>query len=180
MNRKRIYIVGGLLAVLVVTAALVVVALVLAGGKEPAQAAGPLERAFGMTSDEVVVGEEPTEECPVVQVTIEGSGHASHLASVAVTRTHCFDPDSDPAITDGRWEAVAENGDRVWGSYFGHLVASEFDAEGKPVRGTITSPYTLEGGTGRFEGATGEGITTGDLDLVAEEGRFRTEGWIWY
>jgi len=180
VNRKQMFIVGSLVVVLAMAAALVVVALISVGAEQPVQAAGPDERLFGMRSYEVATSEGPSDECPFVQTIVEGSGNASHLGKVTVTRTHCFDPDNDPSITDGRWEAVATNGDRVWGSYFGSLVPTDFDDEGNPVRGDITSPYTLEGGTGRFEGATGEGVITGDFDLVAEEGTFLTEGWIWY
>ncbi|HSJ52736.1 MAG TPA: hypothetical protein VLC52_03230, partial [Anaerolineae bacterium] len=147
---------------------------------QPVEASGPPERLFGMTSHEAVVSEEPSVACPVVQVTIKGSGSASHLGKVTLTRTHCWDPDNTLPINDGQWQAVAANGDRVWGRYFGRLEPALFDEQGNVVRGAISSPYTLDGGTGQFEDATGEGIMTGDFDLLTGEADFLTEGFIWY
>jgi hypothetical protein len=57
-------------------------------------------------------------------------------------------------------------------------VPTEFAEQGNPIRGLITSPFTIEGGTGRFADATGQGTATGDYDLVADEGDFSSVGTI--
>jgi hypothetical protein len=180
MKRKQLGILAGVSVVLVAALVISVALLGSAEVEEPAAAQGPVERPFGMRTHEVVVSEAPGGECPFVQTVVEGTGTASHLGKLTITRTHCFTPENNPPIHDGSWEAVAANGDRVWGSYFGSLVPTEFDDQGNPILGEITSPYTLDGGTGRFEGASGEGITVADYDLVTNEGDFLSEGWIWY
>ena len=80
---------------------------------------------------------------------------------------------------DGTYTITAANGDTIWGTYSGGLQPTEFGAEG-PIRGIITSPTTIDGGTGRFTNAQGEYLTVGDYDLVADEGDFEMEGWISY
>jgi hypothetical protein len=180
MKRKQMYIVAGLLVVLLGGLTFVAAGALSEGADEPVEAAGPVERLFGMRTHEVLISEVPSDECPYGQAVIEGSGNAGHLGKVTLTRSHCVDPNRDISMFDGWWEAMAANGDSVWGSYFGRLAPTEFDDQGNPVRGIITSPYTLDGGTGRFEGASGEGIATGDLNLASGEGAFQTDGWIWY
>ncbi len=145
-----------------------------------ASANEPVERPFKMTEYGYVTDEGPdVGDCAVVTVEASGEGNATHMGLVSITRTHCFDFEHDPPIYDGEWEAVAANGDKIWGTYSGVLVPTEFGDNG-PIRGTITAPFTIDGGTGHFEGATGGGITTSDYDMVADEGEFVSEGTIVY
>ena len=140
-----------------------------------------VERPFRMQTYGVVVDEGPNlGNCPFVTVLAEGEGNATHMGLVSINRTHCFDPTADTPISDGYWEAVAANGDKIWGSYEGTLVPTDFNDKGEPIRGRIDSPYTIDGGTGRFEGASGSGVTTADYDLVEDAGHFVTEGVITY
>lgn len=127
-----------------------------------------------------VVAEAPSADCPFAEVSVEAFGTATHLGSVTVQRTHCFSPFNNPPIYNGYWEATAANGDRVWGSYSGSLVPTVFDDQGNPIRGEITAPYTIDGGTGRFANASGSGLTIGDYDLVADAGGFVSNGRIEY
>ena len=80
-------------------------------------------------------------------------------------------------IHDGVYEITAANGDKLWGVYSGALQPTEFGDHG-PIRGIITSPSTIDGGTGRFAGAQGEYLAVGDYDLVADQGSFKFTGWI--
>lgn len=139
---------------------------------------GPEALPFFMSSHEVVTAEYPTTECAsaLYQVFVEGTGTATQMGAVTVTRTHCFSPFQDPPISNGHWEARAADGDVIWGSYTGSLVPTAFDSEGNPIRGIITSPYTVDGGTGRFANAAGQGVSVGDYDLVANQGDFDTSG----
>jgi hypothetical protein len=139
---------------------------------------GPEALPFFMSSYEVVTAEVPTAECAsaLYQVLVEGTGTATQMGAVTVTRSHCFSPFQNPPISGGYWEARAADGDMIWGSYTGTLVPTAFDSDGNPIRGIITSPYTVDGGTGRFANAGGQGVSVGDYDLVANEGDFDTSG----
>lgn len=149
-------------------------------------AAGNVQRPFKARSFEVVTSEGvlPGSSCPVFEVNSQGSGTGTHIGDFTVVRRHCFTPPDHPAFTgavihDGTWEIIAANGDKLWGTYSGSLQPTEFGNQG-PIRGIITSPSTINGGTGRFTGAKGEYQAVGDYDLVAEQGVFTFDGWIGY
>ena len=52
---------------------------------------------------------------------------------------------------------------------------TEFE-NGVPIRGNIVSPFTIDGGTDYFEGASRSGVSMTDYDLVEDAGHFETEG----
>lgn len=144
------------------------------------------QRPFKAQSFEVVTSEGIIEgsACPVFEVNSLGSGTGAHIGQFTVVRRHCFTPPGHPAFTgevihDGTYEITAANGDKFWGTYSGELQPTEFGDQG-PIRGIITSPSTIDGGTGRFAGAQGEYLAVGDYDLVAEQGAFEFDGWISY
>lgn len=137
-------------------------------------------RPFRMTTYGAVLDEAPSAACPFLEVHAAEAGNATHMGEVTVTRTHCFSPTHDPAFYNGRWETVAANGDKIWGSYEGNGVPLEFDEQGNPTLIQITAPFTIDGGTGRFEGATGEGVTSGTLSFITHAGTFVSEGSITY
>lgn len=144
------------------------------------------QRPFKAQSFEVVTSEGVFEgsACPAFEVNSSGSGTGTHIGRFTVVRRHCFTPPGHPAFTgavihDGTYEITAANGDKLWGTYSGELQPTEFGAQG-PIRGIITSPSTIDGGTGRFAGAQGEYLAVGDYDLVAEQGAFKFDGWISY
>lgn len=168
--------IAGLLALIVVLGAAV---YGVAAGSNP-------QRPFKAQSFEYVVSEGILEgsDCPAFEVISQGSGTGAHLGAFSVVRRHCFTPPDHPAfagavIHDGSYEITAANGDSLWGTYTGELRPTEFGDQG-PIRGVITSPSTIDGGTGRFAGAQGEYLAVGDYDLVADEGDFTFEGWISY
>ena len=176
MKNKRIMVIG--LSVLVLIA--VIIGIALAGGDQ--------QRPFKAKSFEWVTEEGFIEGtgCPVLTVFSEGSGNATHLGKFTVVRQHCFTPPDHPAFDpevgpmhDGTYTITAANGDTIHGTYSGVLEPTEFGPEG-PTKGIITSPTTIDGGTGRFVNAQGEYLTVGDYDLMADEGDFEMEGWISY
>jgi hypothetical protein len=172
--KKRQQVLLGSVGILALVLALVVVL------NNSASAEQPVERPFQMKSFDYVTQEGPNVgDCPVITVEIGGEGNATHMGQVSISRRHCFNPAEDPPISEGYWEVEGANGDKIWGSYSAVLVPTEFDGN-VPIRGEITGPFTIDGGTGQFEGATGEGVTTGDYDLVADSGDFITEGTIIY
>ena len=122
--------------------------------------------------------------CPAAEVNATGSGEGEPIGKFTVVRRHCFTPPDHPdfageVMHDGAYEITTENGDKIWGTYAGSLEPTEFGEAG-PIRGIITSPSTIDGGTGQYASASGEYIAVGDYDLVADEGDFEFEGWIEY
>jgi hypothetical protein len=96
-----------------------------------------------------------------VRSDIVGEGHATHLGNFTTVQHHCFDPlDPTFAFTEGFYTFTGANGDTIFGTYHGHLV---------PIDGpvfAIVGEFTIEGGTGRFVGATGGGPASGTLNVA--------------
>jgi len=160
--------------------------LVLGSAAYAVAAANQTRRPFKARSFELVTQEGVLEgsACPAFEVLSEGSGSGTHIGDFSVVRRHCFTPPDHPAFTgkvihDGTYEITTANGDKLWGTYSGELQPTEFGEQG-PIRGIITSPSTIDGGSGRFAGAQGEYLAVGDYDLVAEQGSFKFKGWISY
>jgi hypothetical protein len=154
---------------------------VTAAGKDP-------QRTFKAKSFEYVTNEGVVEgsDCPFFEVNIMGNGTGNHLGKFSVVRRHCFTPPDHPAfdpqkgvIHDGTYVITTAKGDTLWGTYYGELTPTEFGNEG-PIRGIISSPSTIDGGTGRFANASGLYMAKGDYDLIADEGTFEFLGWISY
>ena len=99
--------------------------------------------------------------CAVLRSDIVGGGHATHLGNFTTVQHHCFDPE-DPtgAFTEGFYTFTGANGDTIFGTYHGNLVPFAF-----PVF-AIVGEFTIEGGTGRFVGATGGGTASGTTNVA--------------
>jgi hypothetical protein len=96
------------------------------------------------------------DDCPAGTLPIigEGIGTASHAGKIQVKFSHCsyFLVDSqNPTYVDGFGEMISANGDTIRSTYFGNLTGPD----------TFIDYNTLTGGSGRFEGATGEFIEYG-------------------
>jgi hypothetical protein len=102
-----------------------------------------------------------------------GHGEFSHLGDVDYSMTHCTygtvfagDPPMPVAGTfaQGRIVIVADNGDELYLSHSGefHIVIT---ASG-PVSVVDPMTWTITGGTGRFQNATGSGTTKGLGDIL--------------
>ena len=103
----------------------------------------------------------PGAPCAGLRSDILGVGHATHLGKFTTVQHHCFDPlDPTFAFTEGFYTFTGANGDTIFGTYHGHLV---------PIAGpvfAIVGEFTIEGGTGRFVGATGGGTASGNLNVA--------------
>jgi hypothetical protein len=94
-----------------------------------------------------------------------GSGTATHLGQWTVTGTVHYTPDNGVLRSSGESTIIAANGDRL-----------QFQIDGilDPVAGVDQGVFHFVGGTGRFEGATGDAnfvVTinplTGGFELTA-------------
>src|SRR5262245_6780108 len=85
-----------------------------------------------------------------------GAGSATHLGHYTEAGSVGFTPTSDPAIlhVDGFTDYTAANGDVL------HAVVS---GELNLLTGAITATLTYDGGTGRFDDATGSATLLGQL-----------------
>ena len=100
--------------------------------------------------------------CAVLRSDIVGGGHATHLGNFTTVQHHCFDPgDPTGAFTEGFYTFTGANGDTIFGTYHGHLVPII-----APSVFAIVGEFTIEGGTGRFVGATGGGTASGTLNVA--------------
>lgn len=144
-------------------ALLVVLALMLVATPAALARHGEEGRLFaGYTRGEVTFDLNNPKGCtfaPLTTVTTT-SGVALHMGRVATLWSHCFVPYGDPednlgANENGTMVFTAANGDELWGTY-DVIIDPAFPEEiGDRIvaRGTVT----FDGGTGRFENATGSG-----------------------
>jgi hypothetical protein len=149
----------------------------------PAAASGSEdERPFQLATDESRTTEVPV-ACPAsapagsfcLHFEGVGEGNASHMGSIALVRSHTvvITPDGVVNVTQGSWMATAADGDRIWGAYGGTL-------SGAPPVLSIQSWFTITGGDGRFDGASGSGTQSGTFDVVTGTGQVSAKGTIGY
>lgn len=93
-----------------------------------------------------------TDQCQVVTTMTEGAGEDPDLGSITTTWVHCPE---DEVVDDGRVTIVVD-GDELRGTYD----YPEIDNG---------SPITFNGGTGRFEEATGTATVAYDVELTFRE-----------
>ena len=115
-------------------------------------------------------------EMPFVSFNYQvGEGNATHLGHFTTTMSFCAD-NLTFTYKNGEGEFVAANGDKL---YFyipspdsvGHII---------PIVDPLyelqfQDPFTFNGGTGRFEGALGEGYTNSFVNLFDDDGNFIPE-----
>lgn len=99
-----------------------------------------------------------------------GEGEATHLGRFSVTIKFCgagFD------YTNGDGVLVAANGDELYIGLIeiGHILPYEHPL----YELQFQDPFIFTGGTGRFEGASGGGMTDSFVDLFDDEGNFLPE-----
>ena len=83
-------------------------------------------------------------------------GQATHLGRFDAEQSHKVGP-GPLDFSDGQYTFIAANGDTIFGSYHGTLVLLDEPAGAVEFHGI----WTIDGGTGRFEGATGGGTALG-------------------
>jgi hypothetical protein len=142
--------------------------------------AGPPGVPFsGTFATQETLGFDPS-RCPMMPYivgTTTGSGHASHLGAATGIASDCIMPTSlvSFAFTDGKLVLTAANGDQVNIAYWGTLMPTA-----TPFVSTLTGSYRIDGGTGRFAGATGRGTVSGLENLKTRQGQLGLDGTIAY
>jgi hypothetical protein len=101
---------------------------------------------------------------------LTGEGSATHLGSYTVGLNFCAR--AGGTLEDGVGTFVAANGDLLQFTFEG---TSAFEP---PFTLRFTSYAVFTGGTGRFDGASGEAEVTGSLDVRTGAGDGRWEGTI--
>ena len=112
-------------------------------------------------------------------VKVQGTGQATHLGRVTVEISHDevnLAPTGDnllPGIPTGRGVITTANGDQVFGTFTWLGLPT-------PTSGllAIAGTFTITGGTGKYEGATGEGFYVGTGYIPTNEITTQIEGTI--
>lgn len=93
---------------------------------------------------------------------------------------HCVDPTgANPlAFTNGLYTFTAADGSTISGRYNGQLIPTETTAGDDLFM--IEGRFTIEEGTGRFDGATGSGVADGLQNLTTGEASLVLDGTIAY
>jgi hypothetical protein len=99
---------------------------------------------------------------------LAGEGSASHLGAYTVELSFCAR--SGGILADGVGSFVAANGDLLRFSFDGT------SAFAPPFTLSFTSYAVFTGGTGRFDGAGGQAVVSGALDVRTTVGEGRWEG----
>ena len=117
-----------------------------------------------------------------VAAKLGGPGNMSHLGRVTFEATvdcatFAVGTNSSGAVwllIDGPGKWTAANGDYFTVTYLGTISLV-------PIPGIIAfGPITIDGGSGRFEDATGNASGSGTIDFATGSGVFSIEGWITY
>ena len=136
----------------------------------------PRERPF--KGKYVVPGENitvtPSPSCPAGygRVTFTGTGQASHLGRFVGAQTHCQNAAGD--IVQIEATLTAANGAEVYAEGAGQVVDNGNGTS------TVTASYTITGGTGRFDDATGSFTTTATQQQATGDTEGTYEGGIAY
>lgn len=115
------------------------------------------------------------------------AGQATHLGRFEGTASHCNQPGAAPGVIatyrDGLVSLVGANGEALSATYGLGTIRPDPDVPGRLL---FEDSFTLTGGTGRFEGASGGGTDRGALDgdvsavLAGAPVRFEQAGTITY
>jgi len=107
---------------------------------------------------------------PVLFLTMEGSGNITHLGKMTTKMTFCNNT-STGYYYDTDVIFIAANGDELYASIpEGQIVPNEEDNSTYYVA-KFNDPMYFTGGTGRFEGASGEALTNAYVHAGTDEWR---------
>lgn len=103
-----------------------------------------------------------------------GAGQAAHMGQVTETESNCIDF-ATLSLTQGQLTLTAASGDRVEADFEGSA-----SLDPPPPNAEFACTWTVTGGTGRFDGATGTGACVGSRQLGDGRSHIVLDGWIRY
>lgn len=100
-----------------------------------------------------------------------GNGFASSLGAVTASLQDCPNIAVGPPFIfgNGEFTITAGNGDKLLGVYNGQLLPTPTTPQDNAFR--VNANFTITGGSGRYEGATGSGQVLGSESLTDLKGR---------
>jgi hypothetical protein len=99
-----------------------------------------------------------------------GTGNATHMGKIQFTSSH---HNNQATIWDGQFETIAANGDELYGTYTG-----VFTGVIPPATVQVQFQLILTGGTGKFDGASGTLIGSGEMDNITKDSWLEFSGLI--
>ncbi|MDX1638590.1 MAG: hypothetical protein R3281_11510 [Balneolaceae bacterium] len=151
-------------------------------GRHSGKVATPFKADFFtvLNEEEVAANPNACDTPPFTAYNVqEGSGEATHLGKFTVLITFCGDisellpGDDSPGVLEpgetipynnGMGSFVASNGDKLFFTISGEVLPSDHPDYNFEFR----DPFTFTGGTGRFSGANGHGITDSFVELSTD------------
>lgn len=125
------------------------------------------------------VWSEPATPGPTIDLTVFGSGNATHLGNSEVVVTETITTVTIPWTATASVVITAANGDELHFDY-----SSVIDPSALPPAGNgdlvIVGECVVNGGTGRFENATGTFIYNGIFNVISSTGTAHFSGTIKY
>jgi hypothetical protein len=155
---------------------LAVIGLVVVGLAVPAgadQAARPFK---GSMAGEVTFT--PLTDCPNpwgLRTDSAATGKATHMGRLVMSSQHCTPMGHD--ITGGEMVFVAANGDVVYIDYEGHTPTLDELVPGEEF--SVDIEFFIDGGTGRFEDASGGGLMTAFVLFEDPNAPVVAASWVW-
>lgn len=95
----------------------------------------------------------PNPNEPILEISITGSGRATHMGAVTIQQHHYVNL-IDMTFYGGTYTWTAANGDTIYGTYHGYNVPTSTGFE-------IHGVFTIDGGTGELINAEGGGLASG-------------------
>ncbi len=113
---------------------------------------------------------------PILRLESTGTGIGSHIGKATLLAYPTIDFRTNPISVSGTLVITAANGDEIFASFTGTRTATSSTV----LDFTINATYTITGGTGRFQNATGSfvGISLGTVGI--HTGTASYEGYISY
>jgi hypothetical protein len=145
------------LSLLVLAAAVVTVAGALLVTPASGGSSVPFHASFQYT---LTPAANPAPCVDATRYDVVGSGIATHLGRFDTVQYECSQ-NGDPLAFTGRYTFTGANGDTISGAYAGRFVPIPGSNELRP-----DAHWTIDGGTGRFTGATGGGPVSGHGTLA--------------
>lgn len=157
-------------------AVIAVLGLVLVGLTVPAGAdSGSRPFKGSMTGEATFM---PGTDCPNpwgLRTDSTATGNATHLGRMAMSSQHCTPMGHE--ITGGEMVFVAANSDEVRIDYWGYTPTIDELVPGEVF--TVDIEFVIDGGTGRFEDATGGGLMTAFALFEDPNAPAVAASWVW-